>query len=269
MPVLEGLRAHTIVHLKFVTRSRVLVGFALLLLLLASVMLLPAIFIGTAANRFEMLKQVADQLHGIAATITAGLGLFVLWSHRRTRSIKLVATRPGAFDTWVASLFLVPVLFGVVAQAAVAAITFALSLYWDVPYQVGFLYVTVQWLAQSVIVLAYLTALGAVAHPVLAVLTLLFFNASTFQMLGVTFAGAIEAGYTSGFWRAAGAVVATLYYVAPTFSPLAEQTRIVNDTLRVAAIDWRYLGGILAYALLTTAFGFVTTLVLLRRRQLT
>ena len=265
----DALRAHTIVHLKFVTRSRVLIGFASLVLLMASVMLLPAIFIGTAANRFELLKRVADQLHAVAALITAGLGLFVLWSHRRTRSIKLVATRPGSFDAWVASLFLVPAVFGVVAQAAVAAITFALSLYWEVPYQIGFVYVTVQWLAQSIIVLAYLTALGAVAHPVLAVLTLLFFNASTFHRLGVTLGGAIEAGYASGLARAAQAVVATLYYVAPTFSPLAEQTSVVNETLRVAAIDWRYLGGIVAYALLTTAFGFMTTLVLLRRRQLT
>jgi hypothetical protein len=267
--VLEGLRAHTIVHLKFVTRSRVLIGFALLLLLMASVMLLPAMFIGTAANRFDLLKRVADELHAIAGIITAGLGLFVLWSHRRTRSIKLVATRPGSFDAWVASLFVVPAVFGVVAHSAVVAITFALSLYWDVPYQVGFVYVAVQWLAQSVIVLAYLTALGVVAHPVLAVLTLLFFNASTFQMLGVTLGGAIEAGYTSALWRAAGAAVATLYYIAPTFSPLADQTSVVNETLRVAAIDWRYLGEIVAYALLTSAFGFMTTLVLLRRRQLT
>ena len=269
MPLLEGLREHTIVHLKFVTRSRVLVGFASLLLLIAGVMLLPAIFIGTAANRFELLKQVADELHAIAATITAGLGLFVLWSHRRTRSIKLVATRPGSFDAWVASLFIVPAMFGVAAQAAVAAITCGLSLYWDVPYQIGFFYLTVQWLAQSLIVLAYLTALGAVAHPVLAVLTLLFFNASTFHMLGVTLGGAIEAGYTSGFWRAAQSVVAMLYYIAPTFSPLAQETSVVNETLRVAAIDWRYLAGVVAYALLTSAFGFMTTVVLLRRRQLT
>lgn len=267
--MLESLRAHTIVHLKFVARSRVLIGFALLLLLIAGVRLLPAIFIGTASNRFELLKQVADELHAIAAMITAGLGLFVLWSHRRTRSIKLVATRPGSFDAWVASLFIVPAIFGAISQAAVAAITFALSLYWDVPYQLGFVYVTLQWFAQSVIVLAYLTALGAVGHPVIAVLTLLFFNASTFHRLGVTLGGAIEAGYGNGLWRAARAVVAMLYYVAPTFSPLAQETSIVNETLRVAAIDWRYLGGIVAYALLTSAFGFMTTLVLLRRRQLT
>jgi hypothetical protein len=76
----------------------------------------------TASNRFDLLKQVADELHAIAAMITAGLGLFVPWSHRRTRSIKLVATRPGSFDAWVASFFIVPAIFGAIAQAAVAAI---------------------------------------------------------------------------------------------------------------------------------------------------
>jgi hypothetical protein len=180
----------------------------------------------------------------------------------------LVATRPGSFDAWVASLFIVPAIFGALSQAAVAAITFGLSMYWEVPYQLGFLYVTLQWFAQSVIVLAYLTALGAVVHPVLAVLAL-WFNAATFHTLGVTLGGAIEAGYASGLWRALRAVVAMLYYVAPTFSPLARETSIVNETLRVAAIDWRYLGGIVVHALLTSAFGFMTTLVLLRRRQLT
>ena len=43
----------------------------------------------------------------------------------------------------------------------------------------------------------------------------------------------------------------------------------VHDSLRATTTDWRYLAGAAGYALLICALGYFTTLVVLRRRQLT
>jgi hypothetical protein len=261
--------AHTIVNLKFLARNRVLLGFALLLLLACAVLLLPAMFLDTTSNRFEVIKFVADRLHLAAAAITSALGLLVLWSHRRARTIKLIATKPGAFDVWVASVFASAALFGVAAHTVVALLVFALSVAWGVPYQIGFVFLSATWLAQSAIALACLTALGTMCHPIVAILTLAFANDWTLHSVGVTLGAAVEAGHDALPLRAARLAVSALYYAAPSFAPFEDQMRVANDTLRVAAIDWRYLWATFAYALLTGAFGYIATVVMLRRRQLT
>jgi hypothetical protein len=69
--------------------------------------------------------------------------------------------------------------------------------------------------------------------------------------------------------RALAVVISGLYYVVPTFDPFADKTQVVNQTLRVAAIDWRYLLAGAGYAAIVCAFGYLATLVLLRRSQLT
>jgi hypothetical protein len=247
----------------------VLLGFALLVLLGSSIWLLPAFLGGSLSSRFDLLKGVAQMLHGTVGLITSGLGLFVMWSHRRARTIKMVATKPSTFEGWVASVFASAVLVGFVAQGVVAGLTFGLSLYWGVPYQVGFAYLAAERFVQSTIALAVLTALGALVHPIIAVVALLFVNESTFRYLGTMVAGALEAGRRSVPMRALAAVLSGLYYVVPTFDPFADKTQVVNQTLRVAAIDWRYLLASVGYAALVCAFGYLATLVLLRRSQLT
>ena len=264
----DRFMAHLVVNLKFLARNRVLLGFALVLLLASGVMLLPAMFIDTASNRFEALKHVAETLHRAAGVITAGLGLVVLWSHRRARTIKLIATKPGSFDIWVVSVFAAAIAFGAAAHAAVAVLVFVLSVVWDVPYQIGFVYLSAEWFAQSAIVLAYLTPLAAMCHPILAILALAFVNDWTVHAVGVTLTAAVEAGHGSVVLEVAQRIVSTLYYIVPTFAPFQSKTQVVNETLRAATIDWRYLLATLAYALLASAFGYVATVVVLRRRQL-
>ena len=117
--------------------------------------------------------------------------------------------------------------------------------------------------------LAYLTALAAVCHPIVAVLTLAFMNDWTMHTVGVTLAAAVETGHASLLLRIAQAIVSALYYVVPTFAPFHDKTRVVDATLRVATIDWRYLGATFGYALLASAFGYMATVVAVRRRPLT
>jgi hypothetical protein len=264
--VSSDVRAHTTVHLKFLARSRVLLGFGLLVTLWAGVMLIPAFVAGSLSDRFESLRAVAETLHFVAAVVTAGLGLFVLSSHRRARTIKIVATKPSAFEGWVASVFAAPVLVGLVAQAVVAGIILGLSLYWGVPYQVGFVYLAARRFIQSAIALAYLTALGSIIHPVLAVVVALVVNEWTFSAVAANAAALADRGWLA--LRAVDATASALYYIVPTFSPFADQIGALDHSFRVATIDWRYLWASAGYAAVTCAFGYLATLVALRRSPL-
>jgi hypothetical protein len=266
--VRSHLRAHTIVHLKFLARSRLLFGFVLLITLWSAVGLVPAIFFGTTSNRFELLKAVAGQLHWLAAMITSGLGLVVLWSHRRARSIKMIATKPSPFEGWVASVFAAAALVGIAAHTAVALVTLALSLYWGVPYQPGFLYMAADGFVESLIALGLLTALSAAMHPVIATILVLFVSESTFRFIGTALTGASSAGMNSPLLTAGNWLMSAGYYISPSFGPFDRHTAALEASLRVTTSDLRYLGATLLYALLACAFGYVATLVALRRRSL-
>lgn len=264
----EHVRTHTSIHLTFLARSRVLLGFGALIVLGSSIGLVPALFFDTTANRFEVLKQVAHELHGTASLITSGLGLLALWSHRRQRTIKMVLTKPSPLEGWVASIFASAAMAGIAAHVIVAAATFGLSRYWGVPYEAGFLYLAVDRFVESMIALAFLTALGAAFHPVIATLVLLFFNESTFKFLGTIVAGASQAGQQSPFVRMSDRVLSVLYYLAPTFEPFNHKTQLVEYSLRVTGTDWKYVLAGAGYALLACAVGYMTTIVVLRRRPL-
>jgi hypothetical protein len=265
----DSFLAHTIVHLKFLARSRVLLGVTLLVVAVTGVGIVPALLDDTASNRFEVLKDVAGRLHGTPGMLTGAIGLFILWSHRRSRTIKMIATRPRPFEGWVASIFAAAAIVGLAVHAAVALLTFALSLQWGVPYQVGFAYLALDRFVESLVILAVLTPLGAAVHPIIAILALAFFNESTFKYLGTLVSGALEAGRQSVLLAGVRPLLVALYYAAPALHPFDDKTQAVEQSLRVAAIDWRYLAASYGYALLACACGYLMTLAVLRRRQLT
>jgi len=266
--MLEHFRAHTVVHLKFLARNRILIGFVLLVAGSSAIAIAPALFFDTASNRFEVLKDIAGMLHYVAGILAGTLGMVMLWSHRRMRAVKMVAAKPSPFEGWVASIFAAGALVALAVHSAVAAGTFALSLIWGVPYQIGFVFVAAHALVRSLVILAVLTALGAAMHPVLAIVVVLFFSESAFEQLGTLVSGVLQGGQHSWLLHVARKILAALYYAAPTFSPFDDKLRLVYQTLRVEAVDWRYLAGSAAYAILVCACGYLATLAVLRRRPL-
>ena len=260
--MLSAVPLHTRVHLKFLARNRVFHGFLLLIALGMATGVVPGFTFSDSSSRFMTLRALAQQLHGAVAILTAGIGLLILWSHRSARSIKMVSTTPAPFPAWVASVFATAALAGVAAQAVIAALIAALSVYWNVPYQLGFLYIAMDRFAGSLIMLAFLTPLGAWMHPLLAVLMLLFFT--SFGSVRAMLEGADSGLVTS----AAKAAASALYYLVPTFDPFAGRTLVLRRSMRVSIVDWRYLGITFAYALLSLSFGYVSTIAVLRRRPM-
>jgi len=259
---------HTRTHLKFLARSRVLFGVAALVAVGTAIGMVPAFFFTTNANRFDVLRDIAQELHWVAGTVTGGLGLLIVWSHRRQRSIKMIATKPSPLEGWAASVFLAAVLVGAVAHTSVAAVVFGLSWHWHVPYELGFAYYGAMQMLRSLILLAVLTALGTAFHPVISFLVVLLFSESTFDGLGTLVAGAVQAGIHT---TALGAVLKGLkvvYWMAPTYSPMAYRMQWLRDSMRVPSGAWRYLLIGAGYALLASAFGYLLMLTTLRRRSL-
>src|SRR5262245_58496957 len=125
----KALVLHTAVHLKFLARNRVFHGFVLLIALGFATGTVPALFFTDGSSRFVTLRALAQQLHTGAGFITAGIALFVLWSHRQARSLKMIATAPLPFQAWVASVFATAALVGFAVQAIIASMVLALPVY--------------------------------------------------------------------------------------------------------------------------------------------
>jgi hypothetical protein len=235
-----------------------------LLVAVPFVVMFPELMLGDSSSRFADLRTFAGLLHQIVSFITAGIALVLIWSHRRARSIKMIAATPAPFPAWVASVFVTAALVGLTVQGLIATLVAALSVFWNVPYQLGFLHMAMNQFADSLIMLAFLTALSVWMHPVLATLLIAFLGESTFRTIRVTLES-VDGGW---FVWAAKATATGLYYFLPSFAPFAGRTLTLTRSMRASVSDWRYLALTYAYAILAVSFGYVATIASLRRRPL-
>jgi hypothetical protein len=264
----ERLRLHTVAHLRFYMRNRLLLGLLLVLVVLLSLPLIPAFMYSSANQRFDALTAMAYQLQWLVWLGAAGLGLFATSSHLRDRSAKLIFTRPGRPEVWLLSVFVSAFLVALGAQMVAALVTWIFSLVWGVPYQVGFLYLTINALLQTIIIIALLTALGTRVHPVLAVLFVVFINDHTLSyaefMLNVA-----QVTEPTSWWPApARWAVHGVRCLVPPLTPFSADMKNVQISLHVTATDWQYLAAAAGYTLLVSVFLFFVSAWGLRRRSL-
>lgn len=259
--MIAALRLHTRVHVGCLRRNRLIHAFAILVAAGLALAIVPGLTVADTSDRFQSLQMLARLLHGVVSSVTAILGLFLLWTHRRSRAITMVATTPAPFGAWVASLFLTSALIAAAAHVIVVVVVMTLSQAWGVTYQYGFLYLAIDRWAESLIALGVVTTLGAVMHPVITVVLMSMISDATVMVVrqGLDLAPGLLAS-------AAQALAAGFYYVLPAYDPYGERTEALLRTMRPATSDWRHLGVTVGYALLVLAFAQVTTLVLLRRK---
>jgi ABC-type transport system involved in multi-copper enzyme maturation permease subunit len=263
----ERLWLHTAAHLRFYRRSRIVLGVGLAIVGLWSLTMLPLFFGGSAASRFNQLRGVAAQLTTLGWLLSAALGLYVTSSHLRNRTLQVILTRPGSPQLWLASVFTSALLVAAAMQAIGAVVTLVLSLAWGVPYQIGFLYMAVNGVFQAAIVIAMLTTLGAVLHPVLAFLVFVLFNENTFQSL--RFGVELLKAQNHGGWvlDLVRPLVIGIHTALPMQAPFETQTAAVVQSMRVTGTDWGYLLATAAYSLAITTVCFLLAEIALRRRS--
>ena len=264
--VRDALLVHTLAHLKFFARSRLLLGLALVLGGVWALGLVAFVVLESWGDRFETLKTIASQLRMFAWFYTAAMGLFALWWHTTQRATSVVFTRPCRPEIWLASVFTSALLVALVIHGAGFVLTLCLSLAWGIPFQAGFLWLALDGLLESIIIVSVLTGLSAVIHPALAILAIVFFSESTFFYFDTMLLGYIDARGAS-IWASAGeGLMKGIYLALPMLDPFHTNTREVEMTLRVSSAAWKQLGLTASYALFAFTFWFLFAARRLRRR---
>lgn len=258
----EALRVHVLAHLRCLGRHRLVVAFSVVALGAVGLAVAAGLAVDDDWNRFQTLKQLAQLLHATVRYTTAGVGVFLVWEHRRGRALRLVATTAAPMGAWVGSVFATAALVGAAAHAASAVLVFALSAAWGVTYQFGFLFLALDRLAESLVSLAVLTTLASVWHPLLAIVAASV--ASETAALAIRRAVDVWPGGVAS--EAARQAVTGLYYLLPASDPFGERTAAMLRSMRPADSDWRYLVLSFAYAFLVVAFAQVVTTMRLTRR---
>jgi hypothetical protein len=263
---LELLRLNLGVHLRFFARNRIVIVLAIMVTVIAALGLIPSILMGTSAGRFEIVKSIAGELSARSMLLTSPLGLLAVASHLRNRSVRVVLAKPCPLSIWLASIFLAGALIIGCVHLLIAILTATLSIVWGIPYQSGFVFTAIDGFCRSMIWFSYVTALGAAFHPVVAGLAALFLNEGLFYSLKFMIALGTSTAF-SGL-TVLGQVVDVLYYVLPMTAPFEAKTETIYSSLRVSSYEWGILLQAAGYTLLSVAFFFCLSSVLIRRKSM-
>lgn len=264
----EQVWLHLGVDLKFFRRNRLLVAVSAVFFGMTALSLLGSIVFQSTTGHFETIRAIAQGLNGFTRVLSAALGLFLVSTHLRNRSLKMVVTKPASPEVWLGSGLLSALLVAAALHLLTWVVSVGLSLVWKVPLQAGFGFLAIDSFLGATILLAYLTCLAVFLHPVVAVLVVLVLNEGTFYGLMFMLDAAIRGLGANAFFAALREVFRAVYMVLPMTSPLAERSQEVMESLRVAPGDWTTLLMRAGYALVVLAFFYMLSVVGIRRRNL-
>ena len=260
----DAILAHVGAHLLCLRRQRLLQAAVAVVAVGLVTSITAGLSLIDVSNRFDLLRSMADGLHGLAKLLTAGVGLLLVRMHRRSWSLAVVATTPAPFAAWAASVLLTAALVGAAAHALVGITCAALSVAWGVTYQYGFVYLALDRYAESLILLGVASVLASLLHPVVVGIAVFVVNDGMIRVLRAALAALpepIAAVMDRGLTAA--------YYALPSVDPFGERTAALLRNLRPVDRDWWYLLASFGYALLLLAWAQALTVLLLRRRPTT
>ena len=263
----ELLRANIVAHLAFYRRSRLLLAFLILFAVLTALEAVPQLFVASGVQNFNMLREILGTLNFFLLLFAAGLGLFIISAHLRSRSLKMVFTKPCPPAVWLASAFLAAVIVAFLLDAVVLGGTTLVSVIWHIPVRGGLLFVAADTFAASVGLAAYLMLLSTLLHPAIAAILAIVFNADMFYEGLVWAQSSIRAGNHSAGLRVLERVFHGLYLSAPIMHPFGKETANIYVSLRVMHGEWKYLAYSLGYSLALSAFCYFIALSALQRRK--
>jgi hypothetical protein len=264
----EQLIAHLGTHLRFFRRNRLLLAVAGVFLVITGLSLMSALLFSSSASRFESIRYVSEGLTGFARMLVPAMGLFLVSSHLRNRTLKMVFTKPATPEVWLASGLFAAILVGLTLHLLIAGLCVGLSLAWGVPVQAGFLFSALDSFLRSAILLGYLSFLTVVLHPVVAVLIVLVFNEGAFYGLISMMEAAIRATGGSPVLPVFKEIFRAIYILLPMTTPLEGRSDEVARSLRVTEGDWSTLLLRTGYAFVVLAFFYMLSTMALRRRNL-
>ena len=263
----ELLRANVLANFAYYRRSRLLIAFALVFLLLTGLSSLPSFFGNSGVQNFNTLQEIYSSMNGFLLFFAAGLGLFVVSSHLRNRSLKMVFTKPCSPAVWLLSALVSAVAVSLLLNLVVLASAVTLSLVWHLPVRAGLLFISVDTFVASVGLIAYLMLLATLAHPAIAATFALIFNADLFYGAQMWAQSVIRSGNSSVALRLLARLFHYLYLLMPMVHAFGKKTENIHSSLRVLHGEWRYPLFALGYALVLAAFCYFLALFALQRKN--
>jgi ABC-type transport system involved in multi-copper enzyme maturation permease subunit len=209
-------------------------------------------------------------MSGFITVTTAALALVTIHYHTSTRCVKMVLTKPSPPSVWILSVYCSAVLVAGALFLASFVIALALFLAWGIPFQYGLIFVTVQDFAECLVIYSYLTMLTVIVHPAIALLVALVMQEGMFYYLMILAMAAHQgiAGTVKGILlKALEQLCAFFYMVVPSYSPFKESVKEIARSYRVTGAGWWYLACIVSYALIFTAFCYVVTVLVFKRKR--
>jgi hypothetical protein len=264
--VTQQLLANVDTNIKFFRRNRILLGASLFYLVITGLTLIPGLIFMSATKQFDIVKMLHDSLSTAVTICTALMGLLFMASHFRNRNVKMVLTKPCTPETWVAGLLVAAGAISLALHLVVVAITSIMFVAWGIPFQPGLIFVTLQNYLGGLIVLGFVVFLATSMPPVLAAIVAVIANEGTIYMLRTIVAAGIEAtgsAVLSGLDKA----LHVAYVMLPSYSLFQERGE-VESTWRVESQDWLMLAPSVGYTIAITAFFYLLTLAVLRRKSL-
>jgi ABC-type transport system involved in multi-copper enzyme maturation permease subunit len=152
------VKANVLADFAFYRRSRLLLAFAILGVLLTCLSALPAIFSESGVESFRTLQGIFSELNGMLLFLAGAVGLFVISSHLRSRCLKMVFTKPCTPGVWLGSAFLSAVLVSLFLNSVILTSTVVLSLIWHVPVRAALIFISTENFIASVGIIAYLNS---------------------------------------------------------------------------------------------------------------
>jgi ABC-type transport system involved in multi-copper enzyme maturation permease subunit len=265
----ELLYANTLTHLRYFRRSRLLVAFGLVFLLLASLESLPAVFSNSKVASFDSLKEIFLTFNEFLIFFAAGFGLMVMSSHLRNRSLKMVFTKPCPPPLWLGSALLACALVLLLLTGLVLVAALALSFWWHIPVRAGLVFISIDTFLAGVGMAAYFIFLTTLIHPAIAVALALVFNATLFYWLRMYFHAAYQVSHGSATLKFFEHLFHGLYLMAPMVHAFGTRTGIIYSSFRVPAHHWIYLVYSLGYILALATLCYLLALFFLQRKKFT
>jgi hypothetical protein len=261
------LRANVLADFAFYRRSRLLLAFAILCLLLTGLSALPAIFSDSGVESFRSLQSIFSDLNAMLLFLAGAIGLFVISSHLRSRCLKMVFTKPCPPSMWLGSAFLSAAFISLFLNSLILGSALILSLMWHLPVRAALVFMSANNFMVSVGIIAYVMLLATLMHPALTVIFILIFNAEMFYGFQVWAQGAIRAGNSSLYLRVLEKFFHLLYLILPMMNAFEKKTEVVQSSLRVAHSEWKYLVYSFGYVLTLSAFCYFLGLFALQRKR--
>jgi ABC-type transport system involved in multi-copper enzyme maturation permease subunit len=261
------IKANFLANLAYFRRSKLLIAFLLVFVLLTCLEALPAVFSFSAVPRFNVLREIFSSTNRYLLIYAAGLGLFIMSSHLRSRSLKMVFTKPCPPAVWLFSAFLTAAFISLLLTLFVLGCSVVMSLVWHLPVRPGLVFVSLDTFVSSLGLIAYLMLLTTLAHPAIAIAFVLIFNADMFYSARYWALSQIRSGDTSMSLVVMERIFHALYMIVPMTHAFSEKTEGIYVSLRVMHGEWKYLPYSLAYVLVFSAFCYFITLFALQRRK--